>query len=343
MEADIIYNRQQELHLLMPQKVAVVGCGGVGAWVALLLAMSGVPHIELYDPDRIEASNLNRLPFTIHQLDQYKAEATRELIIALRPDITCNAYIVKFPLEDFHNDYVLPDNLIDCTDTLISQGINYKWSVDYGVTYTKLGYDGTHFMVADKLPGWVQEKVPAVVDENGKIAAYNFIPSWVVPAIAAAAMGVAKLMKFPLLQLSMDIGDVGQPRIVTQEVASPELCKTCTKKDSFDDCDRCKRDECKAHREMCDDCYRGDCDDCDKCDGCRAVANACENCGKVDADEVDFGNCNECVHRDCEDCRAYNKGLADGPGKCLNCKQHNCDYCEAFMAGLEKGRKEIKT
>lgn len=45
----------QELH------VGVVGCGGIGSVVCELLVRSGVRHLTLVDPDRVEASNLNRL------------------------------------------------------------------------------------------------------------------------------------------------------------------------------------------------------------------------------------------------------------------------------------------
>jgi bacteriocin biosynthesis cyclodehydratase domain-containing protein len=40
--------------------VAVIGLGGLGSWVALSLAMSGVGHLVGYDDDRVEAGNLHR-------------------------------------------------------------------------------------------------------------------------------------------------------------------------------------------------------------------------------------------------------------------------------------------
>ena len=46
---------------LADSHVAVVGCGGIGSWVAPALAREGVSQLTLIDPDRIERSNLPRL------------------------------------------------------------------------------------------------------------------------------------------------------------------------------------------------------------------------------------------------------------------------------------------
>lgn len=53
--------------------MGVVGCGGTGSVVSELLVRSGVRHLTLVDPDRVEASNLNRL------LGAYRWDATWHL------------------------------------------------------------------------------------------------------------------------------------------------------------------------------------------------------------------------------------------------------------------------
>lgn len=42
------------------QRIVVVGCGGVGSWVALMLVRSGVQHLRLIDFDQVLLSSLNR-------------------------------------------------------------------------------------------------------------------------------------------------------------------------------------------------------------------------------------------------------------------------------------------
>jgi bacteriocin biosynthesis cyclodehydratase domain-containing protein len=41
-------------------RVAILGCGGLGSWVAAGLACSGIGHLTLVDDDVVELSNLNR-------------------------------------------------------------------------------------------------------------------------------------------------------------------------------------------------------------------------------------------------------------------------------------------
>ena len=63
-------------------RVRIIGCGGLGANAALSLAQAGVGHLELFDGDVVELSNLHRQPFTTDQIGQNKAEALAALIQA---------------------------------------------------------------------------------------------------------------------------------------------------------------------------------------------------------------------------------------------------------------------
>jgi hypothetical protein len=60
---------QQQLGQL---KIALIGCGGLGAVFAEQLARLGVKHWLLIDPDRLETVNLNRMPgATVKMVDQW--------------------------------------------------------------------------------------------------------------------------------------------------------------------------------------------------------------------------------------------------------------------------------
>jgi len=88
-----IYNRQKELTFNKFKKVVVAGCGGVGSWTSLFLAMTGtVQELALVDADVIEEHNLNRTPYRYNQIGQNKAIALAELIVERRPDIVVTAY-----------------------------------------------------------------------------------------------------------------------------------------------------------------------------------------------------------------------------------------------------------
>ena len=71
---NIMYTRQEKLDITPPNGVTVIGCGGVGAWVAIDLAMSGVRKLTLFDHDKLEIHNLNRLPFSALNVGKPKTE-----------------------------------------------------------------------------------------------------------------------------------------------------------------------------------------------------------------------------------------------------------------------------
>jgi hypothetical protein len=66
------------LNLLADKKYCIVGCGGIGANFAEMLARTGAKHINLIDADKVELSNLNRV-FNFYENDKgkYKVEVVR--------------------------------------------------------------------------------------------------------------------------------------------------------------------------------------------------------------------------------------------------------------------------
>jgi hypothetical protein len=63
-----------------------------------------------------------------------------------------------------------------------------------GMKYVKLGYNGTHISINDKLAEW-----------GDAPDGYTIIPSWIVPSSIIAAMGIAKVLKYQDKEMSCDI------------------------------------------------------------------------------------------------------------------------------------------
>ena len=77
---------------LASRRVAVVGLGGVGSWVAEALARSAVGAIDLIDADDLCVSNTNRqLPAIAGQYGRNKAEVMAERCGAINPAIQARA------------------------------------------------------------------------------------------------------------------------------------------------------------------------------------------------------------------------------------------------------------
>jgi adenylyltransferase/sulfurtransferase len=100
---------------------AVVGVGGLGCPSSLYLAAAGFGRILLIDDSRYELSNLNRQIHGWHRdIGRLKAEAAREKLMALNPDVEVEALIVKLTEENV--DEVLGEA------NLVIDGLDNWWT-----------------------------------------------------------------------------------------------------------------------------------------------------------------------------------------------------------------------
>ena len=68
--------------------VAIVGCGGLGGYIAEQLARIGIGRLVIFDGDRFEASNLNRqIMATELNIGQWKVEAARERLRSVNSEV----------------------------------------------------------------------------------------------------------------------------------------------------------------------------------------------------------------------------------------------------------------
>lgn len=196
-----LYTRQQELNLYVPRELTVVGCGGIGSWIAIFSAMSGVQTLFLFDPDIMEESNRNRLPFCRSSINRPKVEVVADFIRGIRPGAT--VVPIKDKLEGALLDIQLTASttFMDGTDSPKSQIMLYNASKDRGLTYIRAGYDGTHITITSVISGWIKG--------DSEEEQYQVNPSWVVPAVAAASLAVGKLMKFQNQEVGLDLAEIG--------------------------------------------------------------------------------------------------------------------------------------
>uniref|UniRef100_A0A2L2YD03 Ubiquitin-like modifier-activating enzyme 5 n=1 Tax=Parasteatoda tepidariorum TaxID=114398 RepID=A0A2L2YD03_PARTP len=67
--------------------VAVVGVGGVGSVTAEMLTRCGIGKLILFDYDKVELANMNRLFFQPHQAGLSKVEAAAKTLSFINPDV----------------------------------------------------------------------------------------------------------------------------------------------------------------------------------------------------------------------------------------------------------------
>lgn len=106
MEDDLLSARYQrnfksltieEQLRLKSSTVAIVGCGGIGGYLAEEFARLGVGHLILIDGDRIEESNLNRQLFALEDnLGDLKVEAAQSRLFKVNSSIKVDTYAQWF-------------------------------------------------------------------------------------------------------------------------------------------------------------------------------------------------------------------------------------------------------
>src|ERR1700722_7233758 len=148
----ILYERHDGLGIIQDQKVAIIGCGGIGSWISLYLGLAGVKDIDIYDSDTISENNLNRFPLGPDKVGMNKAEAMAIHIQSLRQGVNV------VPRQNFdpeiHRGKLGQYNwVIVTTDSLKSRRMVYDEVVKQGkaggnfIGYIECGADGHHATV----------------------------------------------------------------------------------------------------------------------------------------------------------------------------------------------------
>src|SRR6516162_2625605 len=103
-------------------RVLIVGAGGLGSPAALYLAAAGCGTLGLLDCDRVDLSNLQRqVLFDSTRLEQPKAEAGRERLAALNPDIRIIAHAIELRAANVREVFGQYDLVLDGTDRLATR------------------------------------------------------------------------------------------------------------------------------------------------------------------------------------------------------------------------------
>ena len=214
------YSRQEDLtasagalnHMVNNNTHLIIGCGGVGYWLALSLAMMGVQDFILIDGQTIDNTNLNRLPVPQSWLGRNKAVALRKLIRFLRPatrisvltahitDETLNV-IPDMLMNSHHHTFIY--NVWDTTDNAIIQRKIYdfvtnmkkKVESNQGILYRKIGYEAWNVGNYAKWDIWTDE---SEYQAGYRTSSANSVTSMLSAGLAIFAMGLGREDDFNL-------------------------------------------------------------------------------------------------------------------------------------------------
>ena len=264
MLQEAIYERQNLItDLKIPEAVSVVGLGGTGFWTAVFLAMSGIEELILIDYDTLEVSNLNRLPLKDKCVEMKKVNAAKDFITEIRSPVRIEVHEKR--IQKPEDCTILRGIVFCCTDNLKSQQIICAYCKKNKIPYQRVGYDGTVLNVSKAFPLSFEEST----NQNG----YTITPSWVIPAVLAASIGVSSKLYKELCIMD----DIGKLHI--------QNCSFVPEKILDDAREEEKEDILENIEDYIPDGY-GYCDDCGKC----------SDCDRVDLDDG-YGYCEDCKER----------------------------------------------
>lgn len=105
---------------LRDASVLVVGAGGLGSPVLSYLAGAGVGRIVVADPDQVEVTNLHRqVLYRMADLGRPKAEAARDALLALNPDVRIEAVTARVGPQSAPLLMEAADVVVDAADSFV--------------------------------------------------------------------------------------------------------------------------------------------------------------------------------------------------------------------------------
>ena len=222
--SNIDYSRQEVFRASMrgieeSRDHVIVGCGGIGYWLGILLALHGVPKLLLIDGDEVDSSNLNRLPVPVAWRGFNKAIALRKTIKALRPEMTITVLpsrIEGMLASRVINGYSSCTQIWDCTDHMPTQQALFKMCKDTGHKYRKIGYEGF------EIGTYVDYSVWATTDTTEQHG-YRTSAANAISSVMAACLGMLAQGMQINADVNMNIAD-----IIPQAASTTrrELCPT---------------------------------------------------------------------------------------------------------------------
>lgn len=215
---------------LRAARVLVVGAGGLGAPLISYLASSGIGHLGIIDPDRVELSNLPRQTlFETGDIGRLKVEAAADRVAELNPDCAVTAY--PFALDASNAAALLGqyDLVADGCDRFASRFVVNETCVTRGIPLVSAavsGFQGQVMTIAPGAPCYRCVVHPEAADERschqGILAPF----AGVIGSLQALEV-TRVILGFPALIGRMAIVDglTAQQRIVT--LSSDPHCPVC--------------------------------------------------------------------------------------------------------------------
>ena len=202
---------EEEQELLKTKKAAVIGCGGLGCYIAEFLTRMGLKSLTLIDGDVFAASNINRQLNSMGiNLGMNKALETRRVLLMVRPDLTVRAvdsFLTGENAEELLKDH---DIIMDALDNIKTRLLVEKTANALGIPLVHGAVKEWSAQVCTVFPGDLTLSILyKAKDEYEKQSVLSFTPALCASLQAAEAVKVL-LNKENTLRKKLLTGDLSK-------------------------------------------------------------------------------------------------------------------------------------
>ena len=128
---------------LLHSHVLILGCGGLGGFVAEFLTRIGVGNITLFDGDFFEEHNLNRqIGATLETLGKNKAQTLSLRLKKINPALHVNAYAEFFSLDKHRAMLSNVDVMVDALDEPALKRTLARWAHEHHLSFVHAAIAG---------------------------------------------------------------------------------------------------------------------------------------------------------------------------------------------------------
>lgn len=146
---------KENIEKLKRKHITIVGCGGVGGYVAVFLARAGIEKFKLIDFDKVTPSNVNRQVIAFNStIGKIKVDVLKEMILDINENAkveTINEKLTQNNVKDFIQDTDIVVDAIDIVKDKLALIIYCKMNNIYIVSAMGAGnrYENPNFYLTD--------------------------------------------------------------------------------------------------------------------------------------------------------------------------------------------------
>ncbi len=186
---------ETEMTKLQASKICIVGCGGLGGYLAEMLVRVGIGQVVLVDGDVFDESNLNRqLYATTDNLGRSKALEAKKRLAAINPETRIFAHHAKLDQGNVYDMIQDCDLVMDALDNIATRFIVQQACEKSGIPMVHGAIAGWYGQVTTILPGdRTLDRIYQESDESGiedELGNPSFTPATIASIQIAEAMKV---------------------------------------------------------------------------------------------------------------------------------------------------------